>query len=242
MKECTVCHIIKENSAFALRRIVCRNCVRDRTPKKVKLPFVTKLIPPIEGELWMPVNGLEKYYRISSYGRLTSLCKSMRKVAYPRKKEKLLKPHRNSYTGYFAFVFSMWGNGKDKRYNIHKLVATHFIPNPNNLPEINHKNGVKTDNNVANLEWVTREDNIRHGFMNGLIKPLRGEKAHNSTLTNEQVLFIFNFKGSPRQLSRDLDMPYSKIASIRNGVSWNHITGAPKKYYGKEKNKERYLK
>jgi hypothetical protein len=203
-------------------------------------PIKTELIQSIDGELWTPVIGRELYYRISSFGRLTSLCKSVRKKAWPRRKEKLLKPHLNSYTGYYAFVFSSWGSGKDKRENIHRLVAQHFISNPKNLPEVNHIDGDKTNNKYSNLEWVTREENIRHGFKMGLIKPLTGENAHNNKLTKETVLMIYNHKGNLRQLGRDKNIPYSCIAGIRNGTSWNSVTGAKKKFYGKEKDKIRY--
>ncbi len=241
MKKCSVCNVSKQLDLFYKGSALCKACrLHTNKEKRRNNQIITELVSQLEGEQWSPISGLEKFYRVSSFGRITSLCKSAYGAPWPRKKEKVLKPQLNSSTGYYCYVFSRWGSGKDVRYNIHKLVATHFIPNQNNLPEINHKNGIKTDNNVSNLEWVTREENIRHGFLTGLIKVNKGENAHNSVLTNEQVLYIYNYNGSPRQLSRDLGMPYSRIASIRNGVSWNHITGATKKYYGKEKNKTRY--
>jgi hypothetical protein len=58
-------------------------------------------------------------------------------------------------------------NGKRKHCGVHRLVATAFIPNPDNLPEINHKNGDKTDNSVGNLEWVTSLQNSQHAHANG---------------------------------------------------------------------------
>ena len=161
-------------------------------------------------------------------------------------KPRILSPGWKKKNHGYKTVLLTDKTGKKTNFLIHRLVALHFIPNPENKPEVNHigkdENGIitKLDNRACSLEWATRPENIRHGFINGLIKTPKGEKAHNCTLTNEQVLFIFNHKGSPRQLCRDLKMPYSKIASIRNGVSWNHVTGAPKKYYGKEKSKTRY--
>lgn len=242
-KLCRKCNTEKDKrTEFYGSSADCKKCMSDFKKEHRRLnPIDTKLIEPFDGEMWLPMQGWEKLYRISSFGRLTSLCKSTRKVACPRRLEKELKPHLNSHTGYYAYVFSDWGRGeKDKRIVIHRLVALHFIPNPLNLAEVNHKDGNKINNRVDNLEWVSREQNIQHGFRTGLIKTLRGEQAVNCTLTNEQVLMIYNHKGGVRQLSRDLKIPYSSIAAIRNGVSWNHITGAEKKYYGKEKDKPRY--
>jgi len=241
-KKCRNCGDLKDVENFYTRNPVCKSCVSEiKKISRVNNPIVTEFINPQEGEVWIQMKGREKYHRISSFGRISSLCNSVRKIARPMRQEKVLKQHLNSHTGYYSYTFK-WvkENGKAKRDNIHRLVALHFIPNPNDLAEVNHKDGDKTNNRVENLEWVSREQNIQHGFTNGLIKVLKGENAHNCTLTNEQVLFIYNSEIGPRQLSRDLKMPYSKIASIKNGVSWSHITGATKKYYGKEKDKPRY--
>ena len=59
-------------------------------------------------------------------------------------------------------------NGKQHRFYLHILIANAFIPNPNNLPEVNHKNGIKYDNSIENLEWVTRQENQQHAFQTGL--------------------------------------------------------------------------
>lgn len=246
-KICSTCNESKDISSFYSGNKECKKCHSKKMKEFRRLnPTSTILVENLDGEEWMPIIGLEKYYRVSSLGRISSLCKSARGKAWPRKREKILKQYFNKLSGYYSYTFSKFGEDKDIRYTIHRLVALHFIPNPENKPEVNHigkdENGIitKLDNRACSLEWATRPENIQHGFINGLIKTPKGEKAHNCTLTNEQVLFIFNHKGSPRQLSRGLKMPYSKIASIRNGVSWNHVTGAPKKYYGKEKSKTRY--
>ena len=182
-------------------------------------------------EIWKPVKDYEGLYEVSNLGRVNSLF---------TRKGKIMKPKLEK-DGYLRIGF--WKEGKQKYYNVHRLVAESFcLEKEGYQNQINHINKIKSDNRLDNLEWVTRHQNIQHGFITGLIKPLRGEQAVNCTLTNEQVLYIFNYNGSPRQLSRDLGMPYSKIASIRNGVTWNHVTGAPKKYYGKEKEAEEGIK
>jgi len=242
MKTCNKCSQLLGLNFFYKGAAICKKCISDLNKEfRSNREIETRLVPALDGEVWLNLIGFEKYYRISSFGRITSLCKSVRGIPRKRKEEKLLKAHINSTTGYYAYVFSHFDKSiKDRRYNIHRVVAIHFIPNPLNLAEVNHIDGDKLNNNVSNLEWVSREENIRHGFRNGLIKTLRGESAHNSKLTDDIVLFIYNSKTGPRQLSRDLGIKYSNIASIRNGITWNHVTGAPKKYYGKEKLKERY--
>lgn len=242
-KICRSCKIKKSlNKDFYKRGVDCKKCVsKNKKEWRKNNPTITKLIQPLDGEKWVEIKGWEGLHRVSSFGRISSLCKSVRRVACPMKNEKLLKPFFNTSTGYYCYVFSDWGRGgKDKKFDIHRIVASHFLSNDKRLPEVNHIDGNKKNNKVGNLEWVTRKQNIQHGFKTGLIKVLRGEDAHNCTLTNEQVLYIFKNKKGSRQLSRELNMPYSKIASIKNGVNWNHITGAPKKYYGKAKSKPRY--
>jgi len=242
-KICRTCRVAKnKENEFYPRSPDCKLCYSEKKKKdRNDNPVITKLVDSLDGEYWAELKGWEGLHRISSFGRISSLCKSVKNIPCSMKVEKILKPQLNKVTGYYSYVFSDWGRGgKDKMKTIHRLVALHFIPNPNNFSEVNHKDGDKTNNKADNLEWVTREQNIRHGFRNGLIKSLQGEKAHNNVLSNEQVMFIYNYKGNLRQLGRDLNIPYSSIAGIKNGTTWNSVTGAPKKYYGREKDKPRY--
>jgi hypothetical protein len=84
------------------------------------------------------------------------------------RKGKPLKLHPNK-SGYVNV--NTWVKGKQKTYLLHRLVALMYIPNPLNLPEVNHKDGDKLNCHVDNLEWVSRSDNIQHGVTNGLIPP-----------------------------------------------------------------------
>lgn len=100
---------------------------------------------------WRWVDGFEGSYQISDSGTVRS-----RKTGHYRE----LKTKHNDVTGYdFVILFS---NGKSKSITIHRLVASAFIPNPDNLPCVNHKNEIKTDNRVENLEWCTFDYNTAY--------------------------------------------------------------------------------
>jgi hypothetical protein len=80
-------------------------------------------------------------------------------------------------------------NGKG--YDIHRLIAQTFIPNPDNKPQVNHKNGNKHDNRVENLEWATSYENNLHARINGLAKgPKKGENSNCSKLDDETIAYI----------------------------------------------------
>ena len=110
-------------------------------------------------EEWKSIPGYEGLYEVSSYGRV----KSLEKYRYNngRKqllKEKILKPHNTK--GYF--MICLYKNKTYKSYQIHRLVAQVFIPNPDNLPEVNHKDENPGNNNVENLEWCTHQYNSNY--------------------------------------------------------------------------------
>ena len=115
-------------------------------------------------EIWKDVAGYEGYYRVSNYGRVKSL-KSKTKNA-----DNVLSAARG--TGGYLFV-TLRKSGNQKHFDIHRLVANAFIPNPENFPQVNHKNGIKGDNLTNNLEWVTQSGNIKHAYSMGLMENTR---------------------------------------------------------------------
>lgn len=113
-------------------------------------------------EYWRPVVGYEGLYEVSNLGRIKSF-DTYRKGpngSIRIYKGRILKPFING-RGYLQVTLSK--NGTHKKFQVHRLVALHFLPNPSNLPEVNHKDENKLNNSVDNLEWCDRLYNVRYG-------------------------------------------------------------------------------
>lgn len=112
-------------------------------------------------EEWRDIKGYEGLYQVSNLGRVKSLPRKVCfGVGYRIVDEKILKQYIQN-NGY-VWV-GLHKNNKQKRMLVHRLVAIAFIPNPDNLPEVNHKSEIKTQNNVENLEWCSRQYNESFG-------------------------------------------------------------------------------
>lgn len=112
-------------------------------------------------EIWKPVVGYEGLYEVSSFGAVRSLDRS---ADAGGSRGRLLKPALKKH-GYLCISLSAYGKRLDVR--VHRLVAEAFLPS-SDLPEVNHKDCIKTNNAVTNLEWVNRTGNARHAVENGL--------------------------------------------------------------------------
>lgn len=144
---------------------------------------------------WKRIKGFEWRYSISEYGQIASIRRSLGK--------RLMKP-RKKKNGYLEIKLS--DSGKRHFFLIHRLVGLHFVPNPNNLPEINHKDGNKENNHYSNLEWVTSSENQKHAFRLGLQKVRRG-KEHVQSIPINQLDLNGNFVKeweSIKQVKREL--------------------------------------
>lgn len=118
---------------------------------------------------WRPVVGWESRYEVSNFGEVRSIDRYV-----PSKNgSKQFRPGRNLkihiFTGSKYRYVVLSKPGYTKNALVHRLVAEAFIPNPNNLPQVNHKDGDKNNNTVENLEWCTASYNIRHAYDNGLM-------------------------------------------------------------------------
>jgi len=101
---------------------------------------------------------------------------------YNRKTNNYIKWHKDT-SGYYIARISE--NGEKRLVKQHRLLAQYFIQNPKNKTEVNHINGVKYDNHLENLEWVTRSENTKHAYDNGLIKVTRPCKKIIDSITNK---------------------------------------------------------
>lgn len=135
----------------------------------------------------------------------------------------------NNKQGYNQICVSLGSRQNKKVFKIHKAVAETFIENPKNKPFVNHIDGVKTNNNIANLEWVTAKENTIHAVEHGLIIAKQGEEASSTKLTEEQVKYIRN-NYIPRDkelgshaLGRRFNVAHSTISRIIHNKNWVNV-------------------
>lgn len=115
----------------------------------------------LEGEIWKDIKGYEGYFQISNMGRVKSLHRYFNNNGgLTPVKEKIRKQAKDT-KGYLRTELSISGKGETKK--IHRLVAEAFIPNSNNLPQVNHIDEIKTNNVYINLEWISNKDNVNDG-------------------------------------------------------------------------------
>lgn len=165
-------------------------------------------------EIWKDIPEYEGYYQISNLGRLKTL-----------KREGFILNDRirksvKDQKGYLKLGLNK--NNKKKMFRISRLVAEAFIPNPNNYPQINHKDGNKQNNHYKNLEWCNNSQNRIHGFRTGLIKKPIGELNPNSKLTLIQINQIRILKNlfTINELSKIYNITYQQIRNIIQYKNW----------------------
>lgn len=185
-------------------------------------------LTPLLNEEFRDIKGYEGQYQVSNYGRIKSLCRlsKCKNEKYKIIKEKILRV--NYGTNKYAIVtFSK--NKKIKTFEIHRLVAEAFIPNPDNLPCVNHRNEIKNDNRIENLEWCTYSYNNSY---NGKAKKINEER--------KKPVLQFNLKGKLLKEYNSITEASLKTKYDKTTISkcCNNIIKKSKKYLWKFKESE----
>lgn len=147
-------------------------------------------------EIWKDIQGYEGLYQVSNLGNVKSLRRNL-----------ILKLSKNRNNGYSQV--SLHKNGVQTTLLVHRLVGMCFIKNPKNLPQINHKNEIKTDNRVENLEWCDNRYNCNYGSKNDNLK----KKTNQYTKSGELV----KTWSSLSEIQRKLGFNQPNLSNCCNG-------------------------
>ena len=167
-------------------------------------------------EIWKYINGYFGRYEVSSFGRVKS------HIYRGHPLTRILKLSID--TGGYPIV-KLYFNKKSRTTKVHRLVAEAFILNPNRLPQVNHKDGNKQNNNVDNLEWCTCLENQKHAWRIGIHKKRFGEECFVSRFTEKQIKEIREKAGSctRKALAKEYGMSETNVSDIVKRKIWTHI-------------------
>lgn len=183
-------------------------------------------------EIWRNVKNYEGLYQVSNMGNIKRLGIVNQFGFFP--KEKILTP-KKCKNGYLRV--SLGKQNKFKEFYIHRLVAEHFIENPLLKQQVNHLNGIKNDNRVENLEWVTPKENMRHAIKHGLWKD-PGVIQKYSKIGAALAKKITQKKVAMYSLNNELLELFEGVRSIENKYGFLHSSismvcnGKRKQAYG----------
>jgi len=178
-----------------------------------------------EIELWLPSE--YEGYDVSNLGRVRSW-RTVHWLGHGKGSEyarrttpKIIQPNPKD-TGRLAFSICRSGQ-KPLSRQVHQLVARAFVPNPYNLPQVNHLSGNHQDNRAGNLEWATPQSDLEHAMKHGLVA--RGERNGHSKLTEEDVIEIRRRAANGETNIRIADYPVSKdgIGAVVRRDTWKFI-------------------
>lgn len=181
-------------------------------------------------EIWLPTNYYG--YEVSNFGRVRSFWKRRSLLREGCGSEtflgsvpRILKLARRT-GGYSSAAIARNKKGRPAHVDVHRLVALVFVPNPNNYPQVNHKNGIKIDNRDSNLEWVLPKQNIAHALVSGLWA-IKGEANPMAMLTEDDIRSIRRQRldGVPRgTVASQFNTTKGNVWAIERYKSWAHVT------------------
>lgn len=166
-------------------------------------------------ENWKDIVGYEGCYQVSDLGRIKSLARSIdHPCGVKNKAERILIPIVNT-GGYSCVILSK--DAIRAQMRIHRIVAIHFIPNPDNKPVVNHKDGNKSNNKVENLEWATDSENTIHSYEYGL---------QQRVFTKDEVLLIRSKKKQGVKIvdiAAEINAEYSLVRQVAANILYKNV-------------------
>lgn len=180
-------------------------------------------------EIWKEIEDFPNYM-ISDKGRVWTKTRIIKRPSGNYLRRGCFMKGRDDSHGYLTVRIK--GEKKTKNIKIHRLVAIAFLENTKNKREVNHINGIKTDNRISNLEWMTSKENKKHAWELGLYKKqdrskLTGENNPTATFTEEQIIEIrkiYKLGGiSQKALGEMYGTSQAQIYYIVNRITWKHI-------------------
>jgi hypothetical protein len=178
----------------------------------------------LDGEIWKNCKEANAY-EVSNYGRIRNLIWKKGSHAKPTDYPIIIKQYLDKKGYCVAHIVN--NNRNKKSIKVHRYVGFAFLENPNNLPQINHIDGIKTNNITDNLEWISNIDNMRHSYVIGLRDgSYTGEKNGRAILTEKEVVYIYTNpdRKTITELRSEFKLSESSISSIYKGKNWKYIT------------------
>lgn len=180
-------------------------------------------------EVWKDIEELKNAYQVSNFGRVRRKSRKVptnvpgQRNGLRNLSERITKSQDNGH-GYQQIYVKI--DGIRIMVYLHRIVAIYFLPNPENKPEVNHKDGNKENNRADNLEWATRKENVKHAVDNNLLS--KGEKVWNCKLTEQKILAIrrlhrMNPNFNRAAINRKLGLGNSTVSKIIKKTRWKHI-------------------
>lgn len=172
-------------------------------------------------EIWKEVVGYESYYQVSDYGNVRSVNRVVPNGFGGEMRVKGMSI--NSRMGANYINITLTKNGKKNTFNVHRLVAIAFLPNPNNLPYVNHIDGNKLNNCDDNLEWSTEVHNSNHSYNMGL--SASGSSSHYAKVSERTVAEIIHINNTTNLTYAIIGQVFGvcaeSVSNMCRGKSWN---------------------
>lgn len=177
-------------------------------------------------EIWLPVHGFEGFYEVSSDGQIRSLARVVKsRWGTDKHIRSVLKAFGKNSQGYQTV--HLYRDGKCNKFYAHRLVAAAHIPNPYDLPQVNHIDGNKKNNTASNLEWCTASENCQHAVKEEIYRSAKGEQIFGAKVTEDAVRTIRLLASTGvmhKVLAAQFGIGRKAITKIVNLQRWKHVT------------------